>query len=841
MSQATIGISGAISFTSGSGGSGSITYEPGLPVSIGPGAASTPIPTSGNPQPTTSANLNWSVDTWNKTIPLTMGNRRIAGELIWAEAISYDVNGNAFASFAVSFGYPLDPNEYSALTCKRIWANGNLIYDGTASPAIGLPGMTFRFYPGSRFQSVDPLISSIRGSSAASAYRPMIYLVFQSLPLAQLLNQVPFVSAELVASVGRFNLSDVIGAVALRSGYAAGQVVVSGISDQCDGAIELNDFTFQQFLTQLSDPYNFSILDGEGAIKVERRAVGGSLVIDAVLSDTVCLTKSDTDDVVLLDRSEDTQLPYQVEISYLDAAIDYQSTLQAARRPARPVLSTPSIVIKRVDLPLIMTADEALALAYLTLYRGFVEQLKLSFGLPPRYLGIEPGDVVSLSTGGATYTLLILQSTLTPQFGNDLVAKVLLTDISGSWSAISGTTLGSAVRVLALDPNTAVNVTLIHSDLTAAPIAASSAFACVPQSAFKRSGKWYFEATLNHVGANGDSVGIVALGGGVNDPAATTPSNCALVQTGGEIYAEHIDSGDTIGVRSTGDVIRVAVDLDDKLIWFAVAPSGNWNGSPSANPATKAGGISIAGYADATVGPFVAFNAASLVGVDTVNFGQSAFVGTIPSGFAEWNRVGEAPSTGGFTQWNAAASTSNIVIESGALVAYRTSGVGTDGLARSASVRNYGKYYFELTGSGPTNGSAVAGIATEAATAADVNASPPVNCAVVQAVGEIYSDGADSGKTLGSISGAFVVIGVAVDFSAENIWFRISPSGNWNGDPSANPATNTGGISIASYAASGMAPARSWFGGGDATSVLNAGNAPFIGAAPSGFTAGWPA
>src|SRR5512135_2625404 len=39
------------------------------------------------------------------------------------------------------------------------------------------------------------------------------------------------------------------------------------------------------------------------------------------------------------------------------------------------------------------------------------------------------------------------------------------------------------------------------------------------------------------------------------------------------------------------------------------------------------------------------------------------------------------------------------------------------------------------------------------------------------------------------------VIGIAVDYAAGKIWFRVG-SGNWNNDAAANPATNTNGLTI---------------------------------------------
>jgi hypothetical protein len=94
-------------------------------------------------------------------------------------------------------------------------------------------------------------------------------------------------------------------------------------------------------------------------------------------------------------------------------------------------------------------------------------------------------------------------------------------------------------------------------------------------------------------------------------------------------------SAGSLGTWSSGATIGCAVDLNAKLIWFRVAPSGLWNNSGTADPATGTGGLNIA----TTVGghgvapAFVSGNSADTV---TLNLGNAAFSGTAPSGFRCW-------------------------------------------------------------------------------------------------------------------------------------------------------------------------------------------------------------
>ena len=81
-----------------------------------------------------------------------------------------------------------------------------------------------------------------------------------------------------------------------------------------------------------------------------------------------------------------------------------------------------------------------------------------------------------------------------------------------------------------------------------------------------------------------------------------------------------------------GTVVGIAVDFTNHLIWFRMAPSGNWNGSGTANPATGVGGIT---FSTGAMVPFVTFGGSggAAGNVITANFGASSFTGTVPSGF----------------------------------------------------------------------------------------------------------------------------------------------------------------------------------------------------------------
>lgn len=147
------------------------------------------------------------------------------------------------------------------------------------------------------------------------------------------------------------------------------------------------------------------------------------------------------------------------------------------------------------------------------------------------------------------------------------------------------------------------------------------------------SGKYYWEVT-NSVLATGSMFGVangVVSLGGITTGAATSVG-CALATNSGNINVDGSTATPTLGALTVGTVVCIALDLNARLIWFRYGTAANWNGNASNNPATGIGGVSVPFGATLAAYPLSAFSNGS-TGVHTANFGDTAFSGTVPSGF----------------------------------------------------------------------------------------------------------------------------------------------------------------------------------------------------------------
>lgn len=140
------------------------------------------------------------------------------------------------------------------------------------------------------------------------------------------------------------------------------------------------------------------------------------------------------------------------------------------------------------------------------------------------------------------------------------------------------------------------------------------------------SGKWYFEVTQVALGSSNrigiaDSTHAYTTGLGADSLSAGYASSGAI---------DYATSGSAVAATYTaGAVISVAVDVSNKLIYFAL--NGIWQNS--AVPASSEGGL---GYVTAAAVYPAWADIAAGVNSATINVGATAFAYTPPAGFSAW-------------------------------------------------------------------------------------------------------------------------------------------------------------------------------------------------------------
>lgn len=373
---------------------------------------------------------------------------------------------------------------------------------------------------------------------------------------------------------------------------------------------------------------------------------------------------------------------------------------------------------------------------------------------------------------------------------------------------------------------------LSGSNLIATSGTASRAIAVRTVSG-KTSGKFYVEITPTGITLGNTTITLTPIPGGWD---STFGVHC---YANFNVYVNATPTAVSIGGWIGGDVISIALDLDNDLVWFR-KNGGNWNGSALANPATSVGGIDISALALGGAWFIQAYTHFNNVTVYTGNFGSGGFDYTVPVGFAEgWpDSIFDSGAT-----FDPSTILGGITLANGNYSAIGSTSTSA-GLVRSAAGKSTGKFYFEFFINQENDG--VVGVGLANASAGGTLGSG-ANGALIRPGAGSGSIIIDSVVLVSNASIAYVggcIIGIAVDLDANLFWARVSHLndvaaviGNWNANGAANPATGTGGFDISALGAT-LYPAMAGINA-SALDVALSSRTVAKTPAPAGFTIGW--
>jgi hypothetical protein len=154
-----------------------------------------------SPPPGPPASYNLKTKTWGQTIPVSAGERRVPGMVIWIKVSQnlelqqqYNPDGlntlsettylwSPYADVAYSFGYN---GEKQPAALSRLYLDGAL---------VDLALLNHTWYQGTEDQLPDPTILAHKGAALTTAFRGQNYIVIRGLDLSKYGNRIPAASA----------------------------------------------------------------------------------------------------------------------------------------------------------------------------------------------------------------------------------------------------------------------------------------------------------------------------------------------------------------------------------------------------------------------------------------------------------------------------------------------------------------------------------------------------------------------------------------------------------------------------------------------------------------------
>lgn len=191
----------------------------------------------------------------------------------------------------------------------------------------------------------------------------------------------------------------------------------------------------------------------------------------------------------------------------------------------------------------------------------------------------------------------------------------------GSYSSTAtGSTAAAGATYTTLNPSDkSADIALSGGNLTFSRTAGSG-YASVRGVAGKTTGKWYFEGKLN---SGTPFFGIGNASANLSSFAGATPDSAGLWMSGSNYWVAGSGQSTGLGTPAANDIICVKVDLDARTIAFRIN-GGSWSSN-----------YNIESYVSGTVYPMMSVDQVGSGG--TMNFGDTAFAQSVPSGFTGWS------------------------------------------------------------------------------------------------------------------------------------------------------------------------------------------------------------
>ena len=138
------------------------------------------------------------------------------------------------------------------------------------------------------------------------------------------------------------------------------------------------------------------------------------------------------------------------------------------------------------------------------------------------------------------------------------------------------------------------------------------------------SGKWYAEVKYTYGGTTNAYMGICPITAAADANMTGSVTDAAVLRMNNETYIEGTSASSGTSI-SSGDIIGIALDMDNQKVWFSVQGTYINSGNPSTGANATFDGI--------TAGETIAICGRPLNNTLNFNFGQRDFEYTPPTGF----------------------------------------------------------------------------------------------------------------------------------------------------------------------------------------------------------------
>ena len=347
-------------------------------------------------------------------IPKVYGRMRLPGNVIWAKKLREQAHTEVMDagkgatvtattySYYATFAVLLSVGDVN-LRPLRIWGDKKLLWQhsgGDPELAGELDGGgDFEFMPGGPSQARSAIMEAELGTAETPAYRYRSVMVFSELPVVQFGNRMPLIEVEVAngTSTQPASISEILLNMCLEVGLDQADVDVTEVTVEAHG-LQIGQGSSAQTIEMLVSGFNLQTVCSGATLAF--RTIDQPVAVEVTEDDLLAQTSGRFP----IKRLREDELPRSLTVKFLDPERDYQAGAQRVQRQ-----QTKSKMETVVDLPIAISVTQAAQGVDSILYRAWTARTRYGpFGLPQRYLFLEPGDVVGITVDGTRHEVRIL-------------------------------------------------------------------------------------------------------------------------------------------------------------------------------------------------------------------------------------------------------------------------------------------------------------------------------------------------------------------------------------------------------------------------------------------------
>jgi hypothetical protein len=203
--------------------------------------------------------------------------------------------------------------------------------------------------------------------------------------------------------LGNSTLGAIVAELLQAAGLTASDYDVTRLTDTVEGFILDRPITVRNAIEYLTTSYFFDIVESDGILKCVPR--GNESVKAVPEDDLIPSKKKGVQDVLEIAYAQELELPQRVNVTYLDRPFNYDPVTQTSQRQ----------VVRAVDqvtmsLPIVMGATLAKQISDITLYGTWKERTSFQLRLPPKYVRIEPTDIITITVNNVPHEMRVVKT-----------------------------------------------------------------------------------------------------------------------------------------------------------------------------------------------------------------------------------------------------------------------------------------------------------------------------------------------------------------------------------------------------------------------------------------------